>query len=81
MIVMRFLLCVWLGMVVSILPWTPLWTDNGLMLSLPRLRVLASLNFVRGAITGLGLLDIWMGIWEAVHYHDRRPAPKVPAAQ
>jgi hypothetical protein len=27
---------------------------------------------VRGMISGLGLLDIWIGISEAVHYRDYR---------
>ncbi len=28
---------------------------------------------VRGIISGLGLLDIWIGISEAIHYRDQRP--------
>ncbi len=74
-IVLRFLICVWLGMILSVLPWTPLWTDNSLMLSLPKIREFASLGFIKGMVTGLGLVDIWMGIWEAVHYRDIRPLP------
>jgi hypothetical protein len=76
-VVMKFLICVWLGMVISVLPWTPAWTDNGLMMSLPKFRALASMNFVRGIVTGIGLIDIWIGIWEAVHYRDQRPATKL----
>jgi len=79
-IVMKFLICVWLGMVISVLPWTPAWTDNSLMLSLPKLRAFVSLDFCRGMITGIGLIDIWIGIWEAVHYRDRRPAPRPTAS-
>ncbi len=69
-IVMKFLICVWLGMVVSVLPWTPAWSDNSLMLSLPRVREIATMNFVKGVISGIGLIDIWIGIWEAVHYSE-----------
>jgi hypothetical protein len=29
-------------------------------------------GFVRGAISGLGVLDLWLGISEAIHYRDRR---------
>jgi hypothetical protein len=29
---------------------------------------------VRGAISGIGLVDIWLGVLEAIHYHDRPPA-------
>jgi hypothetical protein len=78
-IVMKFLICVWLGMVISVLPWTPVWSDNSLMLSLPKLRAFATTDFVRGMITGIGLIDIWIGIWEAVHYRDQRPAPRTVA--
>jgi hypothetical protein len=79
-IVMKFLICVWLGMVVSVLPWTPAWSDNSLILSLPKLRAIVTLDFVKGVITGIGLIDIWIGIWEAVHYRDQRPAPRPPVA-
>jgi hypothetical protein len=25
--------------------------------------------------TGIGILDIWLGIYEAVHYRDPKPSP------
>jgi hypothetical protein len=28
---------------------------------------------MRGLVSGLGLLDIWIGVSEAVHYRDHRP--------
>ncbi len=74
--VMKFLICVWIGMILTVLPWTMAWSDNSLILSLPKLRALFTQPFVRGMISGVGLVDIWIGIWEAVHYHDQRPAPK-----
>jgi hypothetical protein len=27
-------------------------------------------GFVRGVCTGLGVLDIWIGFSEAIHYHE-----------
>jgi hypothetical protein len=60
------------GVLLVILPWTPEWTDNYLLLSYPWLRTLISTGFFRGLCTGLGLLDIWIGFWEALHYHDRQ---------
>ena len=59
------------GVLLVILPWTPEWTDNYLLLSYPALRALVSTGFFRGLCSGLGLLDIWIGFWEALHYHDR----------
>ena len=58
------------GVLLIILPWTPEWTDNYLLLSFPALRSVISNGFFRGLCSGLGLLDIWIGFWEAFHYHE-----------
>ena len=58
------------GVLLVILPWTPEWTDNYLLLSFPWLRTFISTGFFRGLCSGLGLLDIWIGFWEALHYHE-----------
>ncbi len=60
------------GVLLVILPWTPGWTDNYLLISLPSLRSLVNTGFFRGLCSGLGLLDIWIGFWEALHYHEQR---------
>jgi len=58
------------GVLLIILPWTPEWTDNYLLLSFPVLRGIVANGFFRGICSGLGLLDIWIGFWEALHYHE-----------
>ena len=76
--VQRFLLittviiCLWIGLVLAVLPWLPPWTENAIINDFPNLRWLLGTGFVRGLVTGLGLLDLWIGISEAVHYRDRR---------
>ena len=60
------------GVLLVILPWTPQWTDNYLLLSYPGLRTLITTGFFRGLCSGLGLLDIWIGFWEALHYHEHQ---------
>jgi hypothetical protein len=60
------------GVLLIILPWTPEWTDNYLLLSFPALRTVVSNGFFRGLCSGLGLLDIWIGFWEALHYHEEQ---------
>jgi len=60
------------GVLLVILPWTPEWTDNYLLLSFPWLRDFVSSGFFRGLCSGLGLLDIWIGFWEALHYHEHK---------
>lgn len=65
--------CATLGVLLVILPWRPEWTDNYFLLGAPRLRAFVSNGFVRGLCSGLGLLDIWIGFGEAVHFHDGKP--------
>src|SRR6185312_1239861 len=67
-------LCATLGVLLIILPWTPRWTDNPLLLTWPGLRDFVSSGFVRGLASGLGILDLWLGFWEAIHYHEN-PRP------
>ena len=64
--------CATVGVLLVILPWRPEWTDNHFLLGSPGLRALVSNGFVRGLCSGLGLLDIWIGFWEAVHFHDEK---------
>jgi len=62
--------CATCGVLLLILPWTARWTDNPLLLSFPSLRPLVASGFARGLSSGLGLLDLWLGFWEAIHYHE-----------
>ena len=67
------LFCVYLGVLVMVLPWwSRIWDHNALMDSYPAVAWFLRLGAVRGIISGIGLLDIWIGISEAVHYRDYR---------
>ncbi len=65
--------CIWIGLLLVVLPWMPgdPWSQNGLLVRFPALRNVLRLNFVRGAASGLGLIDIWIGLWQAVHYREK----------
>ncbi len=69
-LVIFVIFCIELGMLLSVLPWTRVWTDNALLAAHPSWRAVLQDNFVRGVVTGMGLIDVWIGIWEAVHYRD-----------
>jgi hypothetical protein len=62
--------CAAAGVLLVVLPWTPQWTDNTLLLRYPDLRTFITNGFFRGLCSGLGLLDIWIGFSEAIHYHE-----------
>ena len=69
-LVIFVLFCLEVGIILTVLPWTRIWTENSLLLGHPELRAFLLQNFVRGLISGLGLVDIWMGIAEAVRYRE-----------
>jgi hypothetical protein len=62
--------CATFGVLLVILPWTSKWSDNALLLTSPNLRQFVLHGFVRGLASGVGLLDLWLGFWEAIHYHE-----------
>jgi hypothetical protein len=67
------LFCVYLGVLVMVLPWwTRMWDQNLFLQSHPTLLAVLGNGAVRGLISGLGVLDIWIGVSEAVHYRDHR---------
>jgi hypothetical protein len=62
--------CAAVGMLLVILPWSPQWTSNGLLWGSPKWQAFVANSFVRGVCSGLGILDLWIGFSEAVHYHE-----------
>jgi hypothetical protein len=65
--------CLYLGLLITVLPWWPtMWDRNGLLLQFPALHAFLILGPVRGLISGLGVLDLWIGISEQIHYRDYR---------
>ena len=72
LVLLLVFVCAAMGVLLLILPWRPEWTDNHFLLGSPGLRTFVSNGFVRGLCSGLGVLDIWIGFWEAVHFHDEK---------
>ncbi len=67
------LFCVYLGVLVMILPWwTRVWDHNQFIEARPALAAVLHTGAMKGLISGLGLLDVWIGISEAIHYRDHR---------
>jgi hypothetical protein len=66
------LFCMTLGMALVTLPWTSTWFEDGMIARWPAAQQFLQTGFVRGCISGLGFIDIWLGVLEAINYHDRR---------
>ncbi len=65
--------CFYIGGLVALLPWSPrYWNGNGWIMSHPGAANWLLRGWVRGLVSGLGLLDLWIGVSELLHYRDVR---------
>ena len=49
------------------LPWSGFWDRNYFVSAWPGLAPIITNNFVRGAVTGLGVVNLFAGIAELAH--------------
>jgi hypothetical protein len=61
------LFCFEIGLFLVFVPWSTLWEHNALLLYLP-LRGLVMNNFFRGAVSGLGMIDVFLGLGELTRF-------------
>ena len=73
------LFCFEIGLFLVFAPWSGLWDHNSLLSFLPGIRAFALNNFVRGGVSGLGVVDCMLGLselhrfWKSFHVLDRTP--------
>jgi hypothetical protein len=56
------------GIVLVFAPWTPLWDSNWLLQLLPGLRGFLLSAFTRGAVTGLGLVNVLLALGDVYRH-------------
>ncbi len=79
-VIFYIILCLEIGIVLTVLPWVPHgwfglsdWGNNYFLLAASRKvgfgvqRVIAS-GWIRGAVSGVGILNLGMGFWELVNF-------------
>jgi hypothetical protein len=80
-VVFFILLCFLLGLSLTLFPWLDFngmgdWGDNYLLAlvsekaGLPVLKAAVASNWVRGAVTGLGILNLFIAFWELAHFRE-----------
>ena len=52
------------GLLLVLIPWSTFWDRNYFVGSSPVLGALLTSNYCRGAITGLGLINVWSALAE-----------------
>ncbi|MBI2819499.1 MAG: hypothetical protein HYX73_05930 [Acidobacteria bacterium] len=73
--VLLILLALETGFFLILVPWSSVWDRNFLLGYLASLQPILRSHYVRGAVSALGVVNIWLGLAEAVTLYrlGRRP--------
>jgi hypothetical protein len=64
------------GVVLIIIPWSAFWDRNHFATLVPLLQGVITNNFVRGAVSGLGVINLVVGIAELMSLFMSRPSSR-----
>jgi len=65
------MLRIYIGIAICYVPWSrTFWDQNPLFLDFPALGTLAASGAVRGIISGLGLLNLWIAFQDAIRHRN-----------
>ena len=91
-VIFYILLCMEIGIVLTLLPWIPQgflglsdWGNNYFLLYAARktgfygLQTVVASGWVRGAVTGVGILNLGMAFWEIFHFKQTLNALQGPS--
>jgi hypothetical protein len=67
---LRVLIRIYVGILVFLLPWSKFWDRNPIFIAHPDLAVFAAYGAVRGIISGLGLLNLWIAVTDAIYHRE-----------
>lgn len=71
-LVVLVLFCFYIGALLTVLPWSRYFNSNSWLVAHPAVSGFLGRSWVRGILSGIGLLDIWIGVSELLHYRDYR---------
>lgn len=63
--ILYVIICFEMGAFLFLFPWIPLWNQNFFAAHYPWIATLAQNFYVRGAISGVGLVDVFLAFYEA----------------
>jgi len=64
LIILYVILCFDMGVFLFVVPWADLWGKNYFLDHYPLVASIARNYFLRGAISGIGLADVWLAFYE-----------------
>jgi hypothetical protein len=66
-----------IGFVLVVVPWSSYWDRNFFAQSWPPLHALLTSNYVRGAVSGLGIVNVLAAVGEIAELFDGRRSARV----
>ncbi len=66
--ILYILYCLEVGVFLLFLPWMNIWDNNYFLYLYPKLRPVVANSYLRGAVLGLGVINLLIGIQEIVHF-------------
>ena len=75
-VIVYILICFEVGVLLAILPWTSYWDDNFFLyfltskLNAPSLVTFLQSGYARGAVTGLGVLNVLAGVRDIIKFQE-----------
>jgi predicted membrane-bound spermidine synthase len=93
-VIFYIILCLEIGLVLTLLPWIPQgtlglsdWGNNYFLLYAARktglysLQTVVASGWVRGAVTGIGILNLGIAFWEIFHFNQSVRALQASATE
>lgn len=68
---LRVMVRLYVGIILVVLPWTHYWTGNHLLLYYAPVAKIAFSGILRGLVSGLGILNAWIALADAIHHQER----------
>jgi hypothetical protein len=70
-LLLRVMLRIYIGLAVCYAPWSPVfWDQNPLFQQFPTLASFAANGAVRGVVSGLGLLNLWIALRDVLRHRE-----------
>jgi hypothetical protein len=67
------------GLLLILIPWSAFWDRNYFVEAIPALAAIVTNNFVRGAVSGLGVVNLLAALAELADiFTSRTPAERLP---
>lgn len=71
LVILYVVICLEMGVFLFLFPWISLWQQNYFVAHYSWVYVLTRNYYLRGAVSGLGLIDVYLGFYEVWRF--RRP--------